>query len=126
MKKITVTFRCSCGFIKTADVIDLKFVGQLINDFIQFGKIYLMAKEHSKEFHSKKLDFGLISFVLNQRAQRKIKQKQIANLKKSLIENTINNTSPELTELLQKFQQAEQQRIRYEEWKKYFDNSKAG
>ena len=79
MKKITVTFRCSCGFIKTADVIDLKFAGQLINDFIQFGKIYLMAKEHSKEFHSKKLDFGLISFVLNQRAQRKIKQKQIAN-----------------------------------------------
>ena len=126
MKKITVTFRCDCGYIRTAEVIQLKYAFQIVNDIIQFGKIYLMAKEHAHEIHGKNLNFSLFSFVLNQRTQRKFSKRQIEKLKVALNNNEIDPTSPELENLINKMNQAAKQKDRYEQWKNYLNNSKVG
>lgn len=57
MNKVTVTFRCDCSYFETAAVLTLPFLGELVNDYIQFGNIYMLAKKHTKVFHNKNLIF---------------------------------------------------------------------
>ncbi len=114
MKKITVTFRCDCGYIETAEVINLPFLGEMVNDYIQFGKIYILAKEHAKVFHNKKLDFSLIEFVNFQRLQRAQKREEIKKFKE-MVKNG-HEDNPELTHFLEQIKRATEQKRIHDEW----------
>ena len=114
MTKKTVTFRCDCGYIETSDVIYLPFLGELVNDYIQFGKIYILARQHALEIHNQKLDFSLFSFVRSQRIQRKAKKEELKKFKELLQRNQEQN--PEMIKFLNQIRKAAEQKKRYEEW----------